>query len=55
MYNLFQLKKNYCILKFLHQLKFSSIKNNFVTICKYVNFNNLRKKKGFVGGDVMVR
>lgn len=20
-------------------------------MCKYINFNNLRKKKGFVGGD----
>ena len=24
-------------------------------MCKYINFNNLRKKKGFTGGGVVVR
>ena len=26
----------------------------FFIICKYINFNNLRKKKGLVGGGVVV-
>ena len=29
-------------------------KDNFVTMCKYINFNNLRKKKGLMGGGVVV-
>ena len=29
-------------------------KNDFVIICKYINFNNLKKKKIFGGGGMMV-
>ena len=30
------------------------LNNDFVTICKYINFNNLRKKKWFVDKGVVV-
>ena len=28
--------------------------NDFVTMCKYINFNDLRKNKWFAGGGVVV-
>ena len=53
MHNSFKLKKN-SIFKFYTSYNFLKQKDDFVTMCKYINFNNLRKKKGFAGGGVMV-
>ena len=44
--------------KIFHLENFTSIiiflNDYFVTICKYINLNNLIKKKGFAGRSVVV-
>ena len=51
MHNSFKLKK-----KIFHFVIFTSViiyfflNYDFVIICKYINFNNLRKKKEFTDG-----
>ena len=53
-HNSFKLKK-----KLFHFKIFTSIiiflNDDFITMCKYINFNNLRKKKEFAGGAMVVR
>ena len=44
-------KKN---LNFYISYNFLKTKDDFITVCKYINFNNLNKKKGFIGVSVVV-
>ena len=41
-------------MKFYTNYNFLKQKDDFVTMYKYINFNNLRKKKGLADGDVVV-